>query len=73
MELPSVFDASHSKAIEALLAAALNPSTQDTANVSLQACEDVPGYCSLLLVRDRATRSSGFAFPHSRPLCRISW
>lgn len=62
MDLPSCFDASHTPAVEALLAATQVPeqSVQDSARRRLEECETVPGYCSLLLVSWNCGVLSGF-------------
>ena len=58
--LPAAFDASHAGAIEGILAATQIPdqTVQDTARQQLEACENVPGYVSLLLVRLGGTFNS---------------
>lgn len=53
MELPASFGPGHVDAITALLANALSSdqSTRVSAEQTLEACENVPGFISVLLVR----------------------
>lgn len=76
MELPARFDASHAGALQSLLAATLVPdqSMVDATRVQVEACEKVPGYCSLLLVRGGGSLGGPAGSAASIPgvsLCRI--